>query len=236
MYERSVSSDNIVNRLKYASMFVCNEQFDQAEAQLDAIEKLITIDMVQFSSDRLYDNYEPEVLTKTPCAPSEIFMSYLRKLLFPVEFMKDELHCLPSHLIFEMYRTITDEDRKARPSTTYKTAQPKITFWPDFWFETAKIDALPFLYFLQYLSTKNKKKKSKAICNFVSYIQSDYILSRQGHFDTTWNIMGYFHEQSKNLPVAWKCYWISILCLPRNNAAYWHLFRLLGQVVYGTTY
>ncbi|KAH3829770.1 hypothetical protein DPMN_102998 [Dreissena polymorpha] len=154
-------------------------------------------------------------------SPSYMVMACLRKMFTPVSFSREESHLLPNHVVYEMYR----RDKKSEYGKMLN----------EWWKDTAVINARPFLYYLQYLSSRNTHTNQVPVRNLEKYLTDK--LDGKGNFDshieTTLNILGHIRELENNITAAWTTYALSVFNIPINDAALWHLFRLLGQQVYG---
>ncbi|KAH3829650.1 hypothetical protein DPMN_102877 [Dreissena polymorpha] len=225
MFRGSLSSGKISCYLKYASMLVCTQQYEKAESRLKEVR--ITKHMVEVSF--LLDDFktlEKRVKFTNSNSPAYIVKDCLRKILTPVSFSREESYCLPKHLVYEMYRYRWDTDAN---KSEYRELSCER------WRDTAVINARPFLFYLQYLSSKHAHTKHVSLCNIEKYLE-DKLNGKDNfdkHIETTINILGHIHELENNISAAWTTYAKSVLYVPTNNAALWHLFRLLGQQVYG---
>ncbi|KAH3798552.1 hypothetical protein DPMN_152152 [Dreissena polymorpha] len=228
MYEMSLSPMHITNYLKYASMLVCTHQYTRAEALLQHVESLISPDMIHISINRP-DGIRKGIQAKTAhfaglSSPTDILMRYVSKMLVDVVFNTEEIYCVPSHLAFEMYRNGMEEECNVRER--YKPFE--------IWMKDVAVEvrAEPFLHYLQYLSSKDVFAKQLALIKLIDYCSIEFFRN-PGHFETTLNLVGHIFEWEKRIPDAWNIYRISVQLVPQNNAAYWHLFRLLGDFIYG---
>ncbi|KAH3829733.1 hypothetical protein DPMN_102961 [Dreissena polymorpha] len=220
MFRLSLRSRNISCYLKYASMLVCTQQYEKAEQLLK--EVYITPYMVEVSPYLVdLEKFGSRIKLTNSNSPSYIVMDCLRKMLAPVSFSREESHCLPKHVVYEMYRRDTKSEYGKMLNERWK--------------DTAVINARPFLYYLQYLSSKNTHTKQEPVRNMEKYLTDklDGTDNFNSHKETTLNILGHIYELENNISAAWTTYAKSVFYVPINNAALWHLFRLLGQHVYG---
>ncbi|KAH3829836.1 hypothetical protein DPMN_103065 [Dreissena polymorpha] len=215
MFRVSLLTGQISCYLKYASMLVCTQQYEKAESLLN--EVYIAPDMVEFSL--FLDDFKAlgkQVKIAKSISPLNIMMDCSRKIVTPVSFSRKESHCLPKHLVYEMYR---------RNAGTSKS---------EYWKDNALINARPFLFYLQYLSSRHTHAKQVYVLNIEKYL-TDTLKGRNkfnSHIETTLNILGHIHELENNIWAACASYAKSVFYVPNDNAALWHLFRLLGQQVY----
>ncbi|KAH3829689.1 hypothetical protein DPMN_102917 [Dreissena polymorpha] len=222
MFRDSLRSGKISCYLKYASMLVCTQQYEKAESILNEVH--ITPDMVEFSW--FLDNFlklGEHVKFAKSNSPLDIMKDCLGKIVTQVSFWREESHCLPKHLVYEMYRRTTD----ANKSEYSKLINER-------WKGAAVIHARPFMFYLKYLSSRDTNIKQESVLNIVQYLEDKFIGrdNFDSHIETTLNILGHICELENNISAAWTTYAISLLYVPMNNAALWHLFRLLGQQVY----
>ncbi|KAH3859179.1 hypothetical protein DPMN_101895 [Dreissena polymorpha] len=157
-------------------------------------------------------------------SPSETYLNYLAKAIFPVEFTRHEIYCVPSHLIYEAHRTITDHGRRRRKSYKGKGSVQ--------WMDCIVTDAKPFLYYLRFLASCQTNGKLRAALNMLQYFISGNNGDSEGHRETALNMLGHIYELAESKSRAWGIYKWSVGYTHNNHAAYWHLFRLFGQYVY----
>ncbi|KAH3852286.1 hypothetical protein DPMN_094789 [Dreissena polymorpha] len=223
MFESSLSPSHITNYLKYAAMLVCTQQYTRAEAILQQVEGLISSDMIHVCAAQPDKLIQAEEINKTGVSSlSDIFMRHISKMLIDVEFTAGEINCVPSHLW--MFRTDTEEDcRVGELSKSMKIRKTHVI-----------VDAKPFLHYLKYMSSKVGRARLKPIFMLSAYItEKPDVVSSRGHIRTTLNMYGHILELENIIPQAWYIHKMSVKLVPWNNPAYWHLFRLLGNFVYG---
>ncbi|XP_052776089.1 uncharacterized protein LOC128213979 [Mya arenaria] len=218
LYQLSFDSDLLSSRLKFASMLYCSGQYEAAANCLTFCEGLLGPAVWQCCacSGRQGTPQDYEFREKTVNTP---FKDMLRKYTaLHVIFTKHDIHCVPRHLMYEMFRTVRDEDRQQRhPAFDYK------------WMDKIVIDNVPFLHYLQYLThtqLNQPERKLRALNNLYFYISSRH---HGGHKDTAWNMLGHCYELENELDQAWFCYTKSLQLYPRNNAANWHVLRIMNQ-------
>ncbi|XP_052216728.1 uncharacterized protein LOC127834738 [Dreissena polymorpha] len=226
MYETSLRSSEISNHIRYASMLVCTTQFERAYALLETIERMIISDMIQI---RELSKKSTNVKRKTDYRsdefpPTEIINKYVSNIIYPLKFIRSEIHCVPGHLIYENFRSITDDEIQYSESHACER-----NIYPVF---VSNLQA--FLYYLQYLSSKNRDQKLRSLAQLSDYCERKVQIRKRDHLHvaTALHMLGHIVELENRLPDAWKLYRLSVAIKPKFNAAYWHLFRLLGQVVY----
>ncbi|KAH3854888.1 hypothetical protein DPMN_097447 [Dreissena polymorpha] len=216
MYKSSLRSGQICIYLKYASMLVCIHDNDRAVTLLKDIESMITSDMVQISMLPEKKCVKPVIDRAQSLAPHEIAKILAAKIIMNVEFTTLEMNCAPSHLMYEMYKILTEDDDRVRCNKISK--------------EIAVIDAKPFLYYLQYLAHEETEGKYSSKIKLFNYIES-LDIRPVGLFDTAYNLKGHIFELENEASKTWQAYVTSATLVPRNNAAYWHMCRLFSQYV-----
>ncbi|KAH3727823.1 hypothetical protein DPMN_053768 [Dreissena polymorpha] len=223
LYNSSFSRMHIDNYLKYASMLVCTRKCELADAILEYVDRMLTPDMIELSLKGKYIKTPAHIHQKEELfSPTDIFIAYASKMLLVVTFPREAIHCVPVFLVYEMYRTITNRD--------YEKGDPNK--FCNMWMEQAVVDVKPFLYYLQYLSARCIEKKLIAYKKLFKFTCSKIINKHHCHIETTFNLMGHILELENCITAAWCAYTSSVRLFSSNNAAYWHLFRLLGHYVY----
>ncbi|KAH3859178.1 hypothetical protein DPMN_101894 [Dreissena polymorpha] len=124
-----------------------------------------------------------------------------------------------------MYRTITSDNYRERKSSIYY-GHCTPTEW-------AISDVNPFFYYLTFLSNSKKEKQVKSFKKLIEYCKTNPTVDDSSdYFETALNMLGNTLERMDRKSEAWNTYKRSIAYAPHNNAAYWHLFRLLGRHLY----
>ncbi|XP_052819035.1 uncharacterized protein LOC128244926 [Mya arenaria] len=218
LYRLSFDFDLLYNMLKFASMLYCKGQYEAAGKYLTYCEGLLgvlcgnTVVVLETKQQKQY----MEKIINTPF--KDMLMRYT---VFHVIFTQQDIHCVPQHLVFEMFRTITDEDRQQRhPENFYE------------WMDLIVIDTIPFLHYLQYLTHRQlnqRYRKLVALFNLAYYIS---LSECRGNIDTTLNMLGHCCELENNLHLAWLCYIRSLRLYPRHNAANWHVVMIMYQHIH----
>ncbi|KAH3854884.1 uncharacterized protein LOC127870838 [Dreissena polymorpha] len=219
MYNTSVRSGQVSNYLKYASMLVCINDYDRAVTFLKDIESMITPDMVQFSMIQNGHFFERMMAgAHTSLTPNKMFQMFATNIMMDVIFTRHEINCAPSHLIYEMYgRFISVDDRSPHNLPNFM--------------QFALIDAKPFLYYLKYLAHRDAEGKHAALDQLNNYFISLRGVPYVGQIETALNLMGHIMELENHASVAWEAYVSSVKLAPCNNAAYWHMCRLISEHV-----
>ncbi|KAH3784078.1 hypothetical protein DPMN_162029 [Dreissena polymorpha] len=137
-------------------------------------------------------------------------------------FSRHEINCIPWQLVAEFYRTVTAEDK----------AYSRELHLPMKWMDLAVVDALPYMYYLQYLIFRTTGLISDKDIAFKN-LQTAIFRVQNDHIDTSLNLIGHCYELEGNLPKAWRVYKFSVELKSKNNAAYWHMFRMIGGLING---
>ncbi|XP_052780381.1 uncharacterized protein LOC128217333 [Mya arenaria] len=221
MYKMSFDSDLLSSRLKFASMLYCSGQYEAARNCLNYCEGLLGPEVWQSCSckGRRQEYPSREFKEKASYKSNKEMMKY--HYASCVSFSRHEICCVPLFLLYEMFRMVGDEDRQQRrPASLYK------------WMDYIVIDCVPFLYYLQYLTYRqlNMPLRQQAARDHLKH----YVFFESkghGHIDTAFNMLGHCCELENRLDRAWICYTESLLLYSRNNAAKWHIARLLNRGV-----
>jgi tetratricopeptide (TPR) repeat protein len=138
---------------------------------------------------------------------------------FCVRFLPSEINCIPRDLQYELFR-----------SSQYDLLQRDEN---DHWMDCAVVDSLPFLYFLQYNTYGHLQRhgnQQRALRNLITIINTQD--ENFGHKETSWNLAGQcMMEREDRYVEAFQCYVNSLKIRPRNNAANYHICRLLYRVM-----
>jgi hypothetical protein len=137
---------------------------------------------------------------------------------FCVRFIQEEINCVPHELQYEMFRSTQDD-------MIHRHADD------DCWMDWAVVDSLPFLYFLQYKIYRHLQRhqdQQQALCKLIRTIETDKNLQ---HRETALNILGQCMEQENKPQQALKCYMLSLQQRARNNAANFHICKLLSGLM-----
>jgi tetratricopeptide (TPR) repeat protein len=214
-FSTGLESSDVSDRLKLASMFYCTGDM-RAEITLRNIAQ-------QFDNDATvplctcYSNCLPE--------PNPYFFeicndqnesSIQHYIARCVQFQQSEKNCVPPELRYEMFRSTEDELLHREDL--------------DMWMNWAVIDSLPFLYFLQYKVYSRQQKyqdQQQALHDLIWIIDTNENLR---HKETDLNLLGQLMEQANRPKDALQCYMMSLQIRSRNNAARFHVCRLLATL------
>ncbi|XP_052239760.1 uncharacterized protein LOC127850624 [Dreissena polymorpha] len=139
-----------------------------------------------------------------------------------VSFLRQESYCTPAILLFEMNRNITEEEVTQRDYTEKR------------WMGSAEVDALPFLYYMQYITyggLGERDTQLHAMGVLEAYI--DTCVRNQlnlYHQETALNLLGHCYEMEGDYAGALRYYKWSMRCLRTNNAANWHVLRIMRLI------
>jgi tetratricopeptide (TPR) repeat protein len=204
-----LNSDISSSRLKLASVFYSTGDMEKAELILRHTEQ-------QYYSYPVlpicYCHHQlPEAVTaefKRLCnEQSEDCIKHITA--FCVRFIQKEINCVPKELQYEMF--------------THK--------YEDCWMDWAVVDSLLFLYFLQYKINRHLQRhqdQQQALCKLIRTLETDKNLK---HRETALNILGQCMEQENRPQAALKCYMLSLQQRARNNAANYHICKLLSGLL-----
>ncbi|XP_060607454.1 uncharacterized protein LOC132759661 [Ruditapes philippinarum] len=213
-----LNSDISSSRLKLASVFYSTGDMEKAEQILRHTEQ-------QYYSYPVLSicscHKKPPAVTaefKRLCneQQSEDCIKYITA--FCVRFIQREVNCVPRELQYEMFRS-TQDDMIHRHEIE------------DCWMDWAVVDSLPFLYFLQYKIYRHLQRhrdQQQALCKLIRTINTDENLR---HRETALNILGQCMEQENRPQQALKCYMLSLHQRARNNAANFHICKLLSGLL-----
>ncbi|XP_060594907.1 uncharacterized protein LOC132749207 [Ruditapes philippinarum] len=212
-----LDSDVTSGRLKLASVFYRVGDMDRTEFILRQTESRYNPDVVEAVcscwSYPLKSLLSAEFKRKC-CEQNENCIFDI--VSFCVRFLQIEVNCVPRELQYEMMRS-TRDDMQHRSLIDSQ------------WMNYAVVDSLPYLYFLQY-KTYGKlhryQDRQRALNNLLKIIVQG---GNFGHRETTLNLLGQCMEQENKYNEALQCYMLSIQQRERNNAAKFHICRLLAK-------
>ena len=219
-FQYSLNADVASSRLKLASMLYCLGHLHAAvrvladlkrryHSKVKSVCRCIRLpgeSDLELFANMISDNCDKE-LSEPPFA-------------FCVNFVRQEAYCAPYILLFEMNRGITEEEVAQRDY-----ADPQ-------WMDSAEVDARPFLHYLQYLTyggLGERDKQSYAMVVLESYIRDPRNLINLHHCETAFNLLGHCYEMEGDFRRALLYYGASLSVLQTNNAANWHVQRLISS-------
>ncbi|XP_045181416.2 uncharacterized protein LOC123540445 [Mercenaria mercenaria] len=213
-----LNSDVASSRLTLASVFYCIGDMEKTEFILRNTKQQCNSGVVVPVCD-CWEHPAPDVSAefKKICnEQNEKCIKYITT--FCIRFLRCEINCVPSELKYEMFRS-THDDMLHRD-------QDK-----DCWMDCAVADPLPYLYFLQYKTYGHLQRyphQQQALSNLMRTIDTDPNLR---HKETALNLLGQCMEQENRSQQALKCYMLSLNERARNNAAKFHICRLLSNAM-----
>ncbi|XP_060600019.1 uncharacterized protein LOC132753556 [Ruditapes philippinarum] len=212
-----VNSDISSSRLKLASVFYSTGYMEKAEFILRHTEQqYYSYPVIPICG--CWKTPPPAVTAELMRLCSEQSENYIKKTAVCVRFTQKEINCVPHELQYEMFRS-TQDDMIHRHKEL------------DCWMDSAVVDSLPFLYFLQYKIYSHLQmyqEQQQAISKLIRTIVIDVNLR---HRETALNILGQCMEQENRPQQALKCYLLSLQQRTRNNAANFHLCKLLSGLI-----
>ncbi|KAH3740257.1 uncharacterized protein LOC127850612 isoform X1 [Dreissena polymorpha] len=212
----SLNLDVATSRLKFASMLYCSGHLQAAVRVLEDVERRYHSKVKAVCGCREYQR-DGDLKVFADMLLGNTDNSEL-PLAFCVNFSRQESHCAPFILLFEMNRNITDEEVKQRAFTEKQ------------WMDSAEVDARPFLYYLQYLTYGGLGARDKQLHAWrvlESYICDIRNKINLYHQETAVNLLGHCYEMEGEYEGALNYYEESLGIYDTNNAAYWHVRRVL---------
>jgi tetratricopeptide (TPR) repeat protein len=206
-------------KLKLASIFYCTGDIYRAEIILKKISENYDHSVVEpickcFDFQQSKSKWAFDKL----CYEADDEYTLLQSITAScVRFLRCEINCCPEELQHEMFRS-TQEDIPYRG-------------YLDEWMDMAVVDSLPYLYFLQYKTYSHLSRhvdKQVAISNLTKCIVDE---PNFGHKETALNLLGQCLEQENRMDNALKCYLLSLQIRGRNNAAKFHICRLVSSML-----
>jgi tetratricopeptide (TPR) repeat protein len=206
-------------KLKLASIFYCTGDIERAEIILKNIEENYDLSVVE-PICKCYDfqHCKRKWAFHKLCYEANDEYALLQSITaFCVRFLRCEINCCPKELQHEMFRS-SQEDF---PNRSFR----------DEWMDLAVVDSLPYLYFLQYKTYSHLSRhvdKQVAKSNLAKCIVEE---PNFGHKETALNLLGQCMEQENRIDAALKCYLLSLKIRDRNNAAKFHICRLVSSML-----
>jgi len=217
LYGESLNTDVASSKLKLASMHYCQGELQRAASVLNEVE----FDLDDSVQPVCGCRREPhgDNLSKAFCeytVQNDSHDQLTKKLAFCVRFLREEKFCAPRFLWCEMFRAVGDDvDHRE-----YTERQ---------WMDWAEVDAGPFLLYLQYLTYRGlgvRHRQIEAFDRLNDIVTSVDKLNQLYHEETVLNLFGHCCELEGDVQMASLVYNLSLIIMPRNNAANWHKQRL----------
>ncbi|XP_045156672.2 uncharacterized protein LOC123523104 [Mercenaria mercenaria] len=211
-----LNTDVSSSKLKLASIFYCRGDFYRTVIVLTDIEGRYDQTIVEpVSGCRDYVRQAMRGFNEISDNHNEEALQFATASC--VSFLRCESNCIPNELQYELFRS-TEEDLALREPINY-------------WMDWAVVDSLPYLYFLQYRTYSylgRQDDKERALSNLIRTTEQEPNL---GHRETALNLLGQCMEREDRPTDALGCYLLSIHLRGRNNAAKFHICRLLSAMV-----
>ncbi|KAH3716679.1 hypothetical protein DPMN_059405 [Dreissena polymorpha] len=221
LFQYSLNSDVASSRLKLASMLYCSGNFQAAVRVLKDVKRVYHSKVKTVCGCRgTQGDRDLKVFADMLPSNSDNRFSEL-PFAFCVRFLRQESYCTPFILLFEMNRNITEEEVALR---AYVDKQ---------WMSSAEVDARPFLYYLQYLTyggLGERDKQLHALRMLRSYICDGINIINLSHMETDLNLLGHCYEMEGDYEIALHYYEGSLRQCDTNNAANWHVRRVLRLI------
>ncbi|XP_052221605.1 uncharacterized protein LOC127838078 isoform X2 [Dreissena polymorpha] len=218
-YTPSLRSDAASSRLKLASMLLSAGYLPAAAYVLQDIERrcypfvrnICCCGNVLDRDDSL-EEFAKELSTGSDYRLREDNIAYC------VRFTRREVNCVPPILLFEMHRAVSKDEIKMRSKQHMDSM------------DDASVDACVFLHYLQYLTYGGLSDSEQALRAFNAL--KEYLHNNEDflyHAATAATLWAHIMEmQSQHfMKCAFKQYSASVASTPHNNAANWHVRRLL---------
>ncbi|WAR20056.1 hypothetical protein MAR_001894 [Mya arenaria] len=222
LFESSLDTDVASSRLKLASFLLCHNELERAAYVLNDVERRYD-DSVQAVCecgriDPLHTEHHKPMCTASVFDNDDVLLT--NNTTFCVRYLRQEAFCAPPILRFEMVRGFGEELNHRNYSERK-------------WMNSAVVDALPYLYYLQYLTFRGlgqQGRQVQAFNNLMNSVLDTSLHSQIYHYETFSNLFGHCLELEGKLIEAFLMYWTSVLDKPINNAARWHIYRLIHGI------
>lgn len=182
---------DIASKLKFASVYYCKCDYVFLERVLYDIENGYEKETIAFCECKPFLFYQ---LKQLPASVLKLdIVESTNKYIAPCfKFTELEVNCVPSHLADWL-------------SPFDKEEACESAGW-----NMIRVDCLPFLYYLQYLTYRELKKESEKNAAFTKLKQYSWSVDKgHGHFETTLNMLGHCCELEGETSVANLLYNIS---------------------------
>jgi hypothetical protein len=209
-----LNSDISSGKLKQASALYCARDLERCEIILTELRRQLSQTVVVTLCFCIAFRKTVSEDFKIACYEKNVEDVIKHNMTFCVIYLPCEINCVPKELKYEMFRS-TAEDQPYRDKL-------------DYWMDWAVVDSMPYLYFLQYkvyTQLHRPAEQRQALDNLIWTIDTDPNL---GHRETALNLLGQCMEQENRMDAALYFYMMSLKVRGRNNAAKWHICRLLA--------
>jgi tetratricopeptide (TPR) repeat protein len=211
--------DAASGKLKLASIFYCTGDIEGAEIILSNVAESYALNIYEpICGCYVFQKFGQKQAFDKLCYELDDEYTLIQSIITScVRFLRCEKICCPKELRHEMFRS-TQQDLPYRSED-------------DEWMDYAVVDSLPYLYFLQYKTYSHLRRhrdKQAAISNLAICITEE---PNFGHKETALNLLGQCMEQENRMDAALKCYLLSLQIRGRNNAAKFHICRLVSSML-----
>ncbi|KAH3897387.1 hypothetical protein DPMN_021575 [Dreissena polymorpha] len=223
-FQYSLRTDVASTRLKMASALYCGGHLRSAAVVLEDVERRYHINVKAVCAVRCQpSDSDLQMFAKTMLDHCDRSLSE-PPFAFCVKFLRQEMSCAPFILWFEMIRNMTEEEVAQRNYTEKQ------------WMDYAEVDARSFLHYLQYLTyggLGERKRQLQALDELGLYVCETGHQNNQYnmyHHETAINLLGHCYEMERHYKGALHYYETSLRRCKINNAANWHLRRVLSLI------
>lgn len=211
LFRIAFQTDVASSRLKFASICYKLRKFELAAEILDYVEDELSHGYIATicGCGRYYG--DPEDKSRGFWVSRG---EYVRtSVAFCVRFVRGESSCITDHLVAEMYRSRGDDVIHRTPEDPY-------------WMDMTCVNSFAFLYYLQFLTHSALGNRAKKHSSLDKLSLEILLRPREGHIETTLNMLGHCFELEHKDDLAMSLYMKSQNALPRNNAANFHISDL----------
>ncbi|KAH3793560.1 hypothetical protein DPMN_147074 [Dreissena polymorpha] len=218
----SLNLDVASSRLKFASLLYCSGHLQATVRVLEDVERRYHSEVKAVCAiRRIEGDRDLKVFAYMLAGNKEEEFSEL-PFVSCVRFVRQESYCTPAILLFEMNRNITDEEVRQRNCTKH------------IWMDSAEVDARPFLYYMQSLTyggLGERDAQLHAMGVLEAYIHTCVRNQlKLYHQETALNLLGHCYEMEGDYAGALHYYEWSLRCERTNNAANWHVLRIMRLI------
>ncbi|XP_052260152.1 uncharacterized protein LOC127864530 isoform X2 [Dreissena polymorpha] len=215
-FRYSLKTDVVSSGLKLASVLYCFGHLHAAIRVLEDVEKKDHIKVKSVCGmTEIYGERDLQVFANMMSDSCDNVHSE-PSFAFCVSFIRQEAHCAPYILLFEMNRGMTEEEVAQRHHQEKR------------WMDSAEVDARPFLHYLQFLTYGGLGERNKQLHEFKklwSCIFDQRNSINMYHLETALNLLGHCCEMEGDYQGALLYYEMSLRERHTNNAANWHVQR-----------
>jgi len=220
LYSIALNTDVASTKLKLASMLYCKGDFQLAADVLENVEHRYDNKVQAMCGCGRMDTFEhkPHETFAMALNEEDYDVFALDRVAYCVPFLRQEAFCVPPILHYEMVRAVGDDIHRRHTSERE-------------WMNWAVVDSRPFLHYLQYLTFRGLGHRHRQIQAFLSLgvsIKDGLLHDQLFHLETAVHLYAHCLEMENRPDLALRLYLASLEAIPRNNAANWHIRRLLA--------